>query len=231
MDKVLIVVNADAQATGQMSQLSPVTERMVNALKNAIPQSVAVEVIGSASLWSKADALKTGKNSVIWCPLTIQLPHWIDFPAKTVYQACRNIEERRAWVAQTLHYQTSPGDTSFGDLWLPIVVTDKGMFYGEVIGEGMIPNAYEQPIDLEDRVRRSLYSLAVRLLENLSAPPSVYLLQFRLAAGEIVFDRLWPFPAAPAITSLQSRQTDLYACYWKCLRQKPLLDLPMTTRT
>jgi len=129
MDKVIILVNAEAQASGQMSRLSPVTEKMVIALKNAVPKSLAVEVTGTASLWSKMESGKTGQNNLIWCPLTIQLPNWVNFPGKKVYQACRDIEERRTWVAQTLHYKTSQGDSSFGDLWLPITVTSKGIIY------------------------------------------------------------------------------------------------------
>jgi len=203
MDKVIILVNAEAQASGQMSRLSPVTEKMVIALKNAVPKSLAVEVTGTASLWSKMESGKTGQNNLIWCPLTIQLPNWVNFPGKKVYQACRDIEERRTWVAQTLHYKTSQGDSSFGDLWLPITVTSKGLEYGEVIGEGR---------------------LAAQLLDNLQAPASVYLLQFRLAHREVVFDRLWPFPAAPAIASLRGQQTDLYAAYWNCLRRQAMLD-------
>jgi hypothetical protein len=74
MDKVIILVNAEAQASGQMSRLSPVTEKMVIALKNAVPKSLAVEVTGTASLWSKMESGKTGQNNLIWCPLTIQLP-------------------------------------------------------------------------------------------------------------------------------------------------------------
>jgi hypothetical protein len=215
MDKVIILVNAEAQASGQMSRLSPVTEKMVIALKNAVPKSLAVEVTGTASLWSKMESGKTSQNNLIWCPLTIQLPNWVN---------CRDIEERRAWVAHTLHYKTSQGDSSFGDLWLPITVTSKGLEYGEVIGEGMIPNAYSQPISLERESLKSLYRLAAQLLDNLQAPASVYLLQFRLAHREVVFDRLWPFPAAPAIASLRGQQTDLYAAYWNCLRRQATLD-------
>jgi hypothetical protein len=224
MDKVIILVNAEAQASGQMSRLSPVTEKMVSALKNAIPKSFAVEVTGTASLWSRMESAKTSQHNLIWCPLTIQLPNWVNFPAKNIYQACRDIEERRAWVSHSLHYKTSQGDSSFGDLWLPIMVTSKGLEYGEVIGEGMIPNSYSQPISLERESLKSLHRLASQLLDNLQAPASVYLLQFRLAHREVVFDRLWPFPAAPAIASLRNQQTDLYAAYWNCLRQQAMLD-------
>lgn len=82
MDKVIILVNAEAQASGQMSRLSPVTEKMVIALKNAVPKSLAVEVTGTASLWSKMESGKTSQNNLIWCPLTIQLPNWVNFPGK-----------------------------------------------------------------------------------------------------------------------------------------------------
>jgi hypothetical protein len=224
MDKVIIIVNAEAQASGQMSRLSPVTEKMVSAFKNAIPKSFAVEVTGTASLWSRMELGKTSQHNLIWCPLTIQLPNWVNFPAKNVYQACRDIEARRAWVADTLHYKTSQGESSFGDLWLPIMVTSKGLEYGEVIGEDMIPNSYSQPVNLERESLKALYRLASQLLDNLQAPNSVYLLQFRLAHREVVFDRLWPFPAAPAIASLRGQQTDLYAAYWNCLRQQARLD-------
>jgi hypothetical protein len=112
MEKALIIVNADAWTTGQISKLSPVTERMVNALKNAIPSSHSVEVIGTASLWSGAETPKAARKNTIYCPLTIQLPYWLDFPAKSVFHACRNIEERRTWVADFLQYKICRGELS-----------------------------------------------------------------------------------------------------------------------
>ena len=62
-----------------------------------------------------------------------------------------------------------------------------------------------------------MYKLATDLLVSLSAVPSVYLLQFSLYSNEIVFDRLWPFPAAPALASLSGSNIDLYSCHWLCL--------------
>jgi hypothetical protein len=223
MEKVLIIVNADAGATGRMAKLSPVTERMVNALKQAIPSSRAIEVIGTASLWSGTEANGALARGAVYCPLTIQLPHWLDFPGRNVFQACRDIEARRAWVASTLHYKTCSGESSFGDLWLPIAVTENGTRYGDPIGEGAMPNSYERPRPLGEKSFRALSSLSERLLEHLSAPPSVYLLQFRLVDREVVFDRLWPFPAAPALASLNGREPDLYAHYWQCLSDRPSL--------
>lgn len=225
MEKVLIIVNADTRATGRMSRLSPLTEKMVNAVKNAIGNSLAVEVIGTASLWSAMETFQANPRDDLYCPLTIQLPSWLDFPGKNVYIACRDVEERRAWVANSLHYKTCSGSASFGDLWLPIAVTKQGVQYGEIIGEGMIPNSYGQPIDLGEKKTRSLYDLATGLLDDLNAPPSVYLLQFRAIDREIVFDRLWPFPAAPALASLRGPEPDLYALYWQCLSGRSISDL------
>lgn len=224
MEKVVIIINSEAHAIGKPSRLSPVAERMVTALKQAIPETITVEIISAASLWSKSESQKISKN-LIYFPLTIQLPNWFDFPGRTIYQSCRDLEARRAWVEQKLAYQTSIGDSWLGDLWLPIVLTHKGPLYGEVIGEGAIPNSYQQPIDLTDDLRQPLYYLAHQLLENLSAPPSVYLLQFSLLGKDIVFDRLWPFPAAPAIASIKVQNPNLYACYWHCLTNQPILDL------
>lgn len=224
MEKVVIIINSEAHAIGKPSRLSPVAERMVSALKQAIPETITVEVMSAASLWSKSESQKINKN-LIYLPLTIQLPHWLDFSGRTIYQSCRDIEARRAWVEQKLAYQTSIGDSWLGNLWLPIVLTHKGPLYGEVIGEGAIPNAYQQPIDLTDELRQPLYYLAHQLLENLSAPPSVYLLQFSLLSKDVVFDRLWPFPAAPAIASIKVQNPNLYACYWNCLTNQPILDL------
>jgi hypothetical protein len=70
--------------------------------------------------------------------------------------------------------------------------------------------------------------LAKQLLSSISATPSVYLLQFRLLEEEIIFDRLWPFPAAPALTSLNVQQPNLYTCYWKCLTNQTITDLAIS---
>ena len=114
-----------------------------------------------------------------------------------------------------------------GDLWLPVIVTAKGPLYGEVIAEGPLPNAYEQPVDLTDELRHHLYGLAYKFLEYFKSVCGVYLLQFSWK-GEIVFDRVWPFPAAPAIASLGVQQPDLFTCHWHCITGKPILDLSIS---
>ena len=229
MSKVLIIVNAEVKDAGKIIATSPVTEKMVAALKRAIaansPETIEVEVVAAASLWSDSAKLTADECNLICCPLTIQLPDSVKFPAKAIYQACQDIKGRRRWVERNLAYKTSIGDSWLGDLWLPVVLTAKGPLYGEVIGEGAIPNSYEQPVELADEQRQRLYHLASQLLQSLSAPPAVYLLQFSLRRKEIVFDRLWPFPAAPAIASLGVQKPDLFTCHWYCLTNQPIRDL------
>lgn len=141
---------------------------------------------------------------------------------ETVHQACDDISGLREWAAENL--QVAIGDF---DLWLPVVLTVKGSLYGEVIGrDASSPQGYLQPIDLSDRQRQPLYRLGFDLLLHLQAPPAVYLIQFGLLASEAIgFDRILPFPAAPAVASLGVQEPDLFVCHWYCLTGKPIRDL------
>ena len=224
MSKVLIVVNAEIQEGGKIIPSSPVTEKMVVALKKAIDLNYfQVEIIAAASLWSNSG--KFEQENLIYCPLTIQLPPNFKFPAQDIYHACKDIKGVRNWVETNLGYKTSIGENWLGDLWLPVIWTNKGPVYAEVIGEGAIPNSYQQPVNLGDDQRQNLYHLAYDLLEHLSVVPSVYLLQFRFHGKEIIFDRVWPFPAAPAIATIGRQQPDLFVCHWHCLISEPILDV------
>ncbi len=228
MHKVIVIVNAEVNTQGAISLGSPATKTMVTALQRAISEDfepTEVEVISAASLWSNTFTLSESNPNLIYCPLTIEMPPQWSFTGQKVFQACKDIQGRRQWVEQTLGYKTSIRDSWLGDLWLPVIVTGKETLFSPVIGEGAIPNSYEQPVELSRKVEKSLHRLAQKLLSSLKAPPSVYLVQFRLLANEIVFDRLWPFPAAPAIASLRYQQPDLFTCYWYCLTQQPILEV------
>ncbi|WP_107667429.1 hypothetical protein [Cyanothece sp. BG0011] len=228
MRKALIIVNAEVKAEGTTYLASPATEKMVTALETAIyadSPSTQVEVIPAASLWSRKSQVSQADADILYCPLTIEMPSWLSFPEQKIYQDCKDIKGRRQWVEKTLGYKTSIGDSWLGDLWLPIAVTPTEFIYGEIIGEGAFPNSYEQPIALNKSLYRPLYELAEGLLESLDAPSSLYLLQFRLKGQQIVFDRLWPFPAAPAIASLTYPHPNLFTCYWHCLTHQPLPSL------
>ena len=230
MEKVVIIINAEVSEQGKLLSASPVTQKMVEALQSSIAKysapSTAVEIVSAATLWSKhsRNIRKSRDSDTIYCPLTIQLPEYFDFPQKKIYSACKDVNARRRWVEKNLGFKTSVGDSWIGHLWLPIVLTDKPV-YAEVIGEGSMPNSYEQPIDIPSRQRKSLHSLAEQLLDSLDAPPATYLLQFSLYKGEIVFDRLWPFPAAPALITLKTQQPDLFTCHWHCLTEQSVPDI------
>jgi hypothetical protein len=231
MPKVLLIVNAKINEYGEIIPASPATARMIASLEKAIvlhsPQTMEMEVIANAVLWSNKGKLPAEYRNaeLIYCPLTIDLPERFKFPARHIFQACQDVEKQRIWVKEHLGLWTSSPKNRFGDMWLPIIMTNKGPLYGEVIGEGAIPNSYQQPIDLSDAKRQALYQIAFQLLDHLQATPSVYLLQFAFLKDQIVFDRLWPFPAAPAIASLGVQQPDLFVCHWHCLINQPIIDI------
>lgn len=232
MKKVVIIVNAEVNEQGKLISASPVTQKMVEALNQSIAScsspSTVIEIASAGNLWSKYSKLELQSSSIIYCPLTIQLPEYFDFPAKKIYSACKDLVGRRRWVEQHLGFKTSVGDSWLGHLWLPIVLTEDGAIYAEIIGEGAMPNSYEQPVTIPRRQLKSLHSLAEQLLDSLNASPAVYLLQFSLYNGEIVFDRLWPFPAAPALITLKTQQPNLFSCHWACLTGKPIVDIKIS---
>lgn len=223
---VLIVVESDP---------NEVTTQMVSALKAAMLAKhqvesalIHVDVISSADL--AADVLSVDDRAVddrLLCPLTLHLPPTLSFPAQAIYSACRNVESLRQQLAA---WQYAIGTGAF---WLPIVLTAKGPLYAEVIG--LAPDAaptvervkprYRQPVHLNDAQRQPLYALGQRLLRSLAAPPAVYLMQFGWQGDTLCFDRLLPFPAAPAIASLNVQTPDLFACHWACFSGQPLVDL------
>lgn len=229
MPDVLIVVE---------SVPSEATAQMVSALKAAIlaeqqsqtgrkPAWVSVDVASPADL--RADHWKA---SQALCPLTLHLPPTLSFPAQAIYSACRDVEGLRQQLASWQYA------TGAGGFWLPIVLTAKGPLYAEVIGvetdtasardrldPGLLEQRYTQPIHLSDAQRQPLYALGQRLLRSLQAPPAVYLMQFGWRGETLYFDRLFPFPAAPAIASLNVQMPNLFACHWFCLSGQPVVDL------
>jgi hypothetical protein len=194
-----------------------------DALARAIASShpaTEVNICAVSELHSGAIAL----SGAIVCPLTLDLPEDLAFPGREVFGFCRDVGAARDRVSEK--FGVPSGD---GNFWLPVVWTLKGPLYGEVIG-GEIPQqsgelSYCQPVHLSDVWRQQLYELAYRLLDFLNAPPATYLMQFGFVGEGICFDRLWPFPAAPAIASAGVQVPDLFACHWYCLTGVPIYDL------
>jgi hypothetical protein len=227
MPEVLIVVE---------SRQADITELVVSALKQAIwVQSASQIEIQTLVLTDGIEEQNLGnvrlRESLVY-PLTLNLPNWLEFPGQTVYRACRDVSGLRQRLEQWQYL------TGMGNFWLPIVLTAKGPLYAEVVGAedigvGMsllqttdtLSRRYLQPIHFPDVWRQSLYELGYRLLRSLAAPPAVYLLQFGFQNQTLCFDRLFPFPAAPAIASLGVQVPDLFTCHWLCMLGKPIHDL------
>ncbi len=129
----------------------------------------------------------------------------------------------QAWWQQTLQekgFLTGPGS-----YWLPVVVTAKGVLYGELIGRDSEGN-YQQPIHLSDKMRQPLYYLARHVLNQLGSPwPGCYCLQVGWIDDQVCFERLWPFPIQPALASLGIQSPDLFYAHYRCLAGLPLRDL------
>ena len=228
MSKIVIITNSKVKKGRPLSGF-PVTEKMVAALKQGIAayscEALEVKTLEAEKLPLDTNPSNLDDPNLIYCPLTIQLPEKFEFPARSIYQACKDIKGMRHWVETNWGTKTSKDPNCLDDLWLPVVLTLKGSLYGEAICKGEIPLSYQQPVDLPDNLRQTLYHLAHELLTSLSAPPAVYLLQFSLQGDEIIFDRLLPFPAAPAIASIGVQEPNLFACHWCCLSSQPILDL------
>lgn len=225
MSKVIIIVNAQVDK-GKISPTAPVAERMAIALSKSIMESDPfheIKIVGGADLWSKSLPISDSDQDIVYCPLTIKLPDWFNFPAQKIYYACRDLEKRRKWVQQHFGYSTSKDNLYLGDLWLPIILTSEKLIYGDIISEGVLPNYYQQPYDLPSEIYPYLYTLAKELLISIQGIPSVYLLQFRMLDHNIIFDRLWPFPATPAIASINAQKPDLFAYHWRCLSNQSIL--------
>lgn len=241
MPKVFIVVESD----GREITHSPTVRRMLSAIEKAISedatQATSVEVVAADYLTSKeeivgfqpSDEQKASQlPEMLFCPLTLSLPEHLGLPLQAIIKACGDVPGLRQQLAQQL--KVAIGDGCF---WLPVVLTAKGPLYGEVITLAeefygkKLPDVlvcdltYYQPFHLSDTLRQPLYQMAYNLLQSLSAPPSTYLVQFGLQKSEIYFDRLWPFPIAPALASVGVQQPDLFTCHWYCLTTKPILDL------
>ncbi|MBD2040308.1 hypothetical protein [Microcoleus sp. FACHB-672] len=237
MPEVLIVIDAETEPAEFLLPAVFALDSMISAFQQAIastsasPHSSAptVRVITTDSL----DTISA--SDVLLCPFTLNLPATLSFPAQQIYRVCRDIVTLRQRV-EGMGYATGAGN-----FWLPVVLTSKGPLYAEVIGlteelpapkpSTVSPSSsfpYCQPVHLSDAWRQQLYKLAGNLLRSLDAPPATYLMQFGFQEGAICFDRLWPFPAAPALASLSVQEPNLFTCHWYCLAGQPILDVTIS---
>lgn len=197
------------------------------ALVAAIAQSNSLAQVSIVSI-SELNSGAIDLSGAMVCPLTLDVPENLVFPGQDVFRFCRHVLAARVLVQEQLQVPT--GD---GNFWLPVVWTAKGPLYAEAIGSEANKESgelsYFQPVHLSDVWRQQLYKLAYCLLDFLKAPPATYLMQFGNPGERICFDRLWPFPAAPAIASINLQVPDLFTCHWCCLTGTPIYDLQISS--
>ncbi|AFY93486.1 hypothetical protein [Chamaesiphon minutus] len=181
---------------------TPDSQRLGVAMLGAIGELVdSVQFVAVAELPAVADP------KTIYCPLTLDVPPTFEFWGRAIGRSCQEIERLRDLVATTTDVKVGDG----GNLWLPVIWTAQDPIYGEVIGG----------IE-EDRDRQPIQRFGERLLTELSAPPATYLVQFDRDRAGMIFDRLFPFPAVPAIGSI-GQQLDLFACHWRCITHQSIV--------
>lgn len=233
MAQVLIVVDAGVDEQLQGTPAISESARVAIAMQQAIAQTtpdVAIHLTTVEASWTQA---ASEQEDWIVCPLTLALPNSFSFSRRELYAICRDVETLRHRVYQQLAYPVGSGL-----FWLPIVLTAKGPLYAEAIAPVEPSSAvlsstapYIQPLHLSDRWRQAVYQMGYQVLRSLSAPPATYLVQFGFQDDRVYFDRLFPFPVAPAIASLGIQSPDLFICHWYCLIGKPILDLAIAHST
>jgi hypothetical protein len=191
------------------------SQRLGVAMLRSIGEIVdAVQFVTVAELPSVADP------RAIYCPMTLNVPSTFQFWGQSIGQTCQDIDRVREVAATTTGVKVGDG----GNLWLPVIWTAKDPIYGEVIVKSDGDN-YRQPIHLGDIDRQSINRFGYQLLTQLIAPPATYLVQFSKADTGIIFDRLFPFPAIPALASIGIQQLDLFDCHWRCITGQSIVNV------
>ncbi len=178
------------------------------------------KIVSSVQFTTIAELPAVADPQATYCPLTLDLPPTFQFWGQSIGRSCQEIDQLRHLAATTTGVKVGDG----GNLWLPIIWTVRGPIYGEAIGL-IEPDNYQQPIHLDDIDRQPLYQFGYQLLTQLVAPSATYLIQFSKTDLEIVFDRIFPFPATPALASLGVQHPDLFECHWRCITQQSIVDV------
>ncbi|QLL29279.1 hypothetical protein D3A95_08430 [Thermosynechococcus sichuanensis E542] len=150
--------------------------------------------------------------------LDYSLTHWAPL-APDLWQQCQSLT---ALVSQW-GIRTGTG----GLYQLPLAQTAKGTLFGEIMG--CLEGTWQLPIHASDRQRQTLYALGRRLLDHVQAPVGCYFLQFGWQ-GEVIFERLWPFPTVAALASIGVQTPDWLTAHYQCLRGIPLRDVRIPAR-
>jgi hypothetical protein len=178
------------------------------------------EIVDSVEFVTVSELPSVANPKAIYCPMTLAVPPAFEFWGRLIGQTCQDIDRLRDLATATTGVKG--GDQ--GNLWLPIIWTARGPIYGEAIGV-IAGDNYHQPIHLDDLDRQPLYQFGYQLLTQLTAPPATYLVQFSKAETGIIFDRLFPFPAIPALASIGVQQPDLFDCHWRCITHQSIVHV------
>jgi hypothetical protein len=197
---------------------TPASQRLGVAMLRSIG-----EIVESVQFTTVAELPAVASTKAIYCPMTLDLPPTFEFWGQSIGRCCQEIDRLRNLAATTTGIKVGDG----GNLWLPIIWTAQDSIYGEIIGKN--GDDYQQPIDLEDiDLLQPLHQFSCQLLTQLTAPPATYLLQFSQAERGIIFDRLFPFPALPALASIGVQQPDLFDCHWRCITGQSIVNVPQS---
>lgn len=169
------------------------------------------EIVESVQFVTLAELPAVANPKAIYCPMTLAIPPTFEFWGQSIGRSCQDIDRLRNLAATTTGVKVGEG----GNLWLPIIWTAQDPIYRDVIGKS--EGNYQQPVDLSDRDRQAIYEFGCQLLAQLTAPPATYLVQFSQSERGIIFDRLFPFPAIPALATIGGQQPDLFDCHWRCI--------------
>ncbi|WP_309732799.1 hypothetical protein [Chamaesiphon sp. OTE_75_metabat_556] len=175
------------------------------------------ELVDSVEFVTVANLPTVASPRAIYCPMTLTVPPAFQFWGQSIGQTCQQIDLLRDLVATTIGFKVGDG----GNLWLPIIWTSGDPICDEAIGKSEGDN-YRQPIHLDEIALRSISQFGCQLLTQLNAPPATYLVQFSQTDAGIMFDRLFPFPAIPALASVGVRQPDLFDCHWRCITNQSI---------
>ncbi|WP_310485013.1 hypothetical protein [Chamaesiphon sp. VAR_48_metabat_403] len=176
------------------------------------------EIVESVQFVTVAELPAVASPRAIYCPMTLAVPPTFEFWGQSIGRSCQDIDRLRDLAATTTGVKVGEG----GNLWLPIIWTAQDPIYRDVIGES--EGNHQQPVDLSDFDLEAIYEFGCQLLTQLTAPPATYLVQFSQGETGIIFDRLFPFPAIPALASIGVQQPDLFDCHWRCITGQSIVN-------
>lgn len=177
-------------------------------------------IVTSVQFTTVAELPLIATPDTVYCPLTLDLPPTFEFWGQSIGQTCQDIDNLRHLAATNTGVKVGED----GNMWLPVIWTAEDPIYGAVIGT-TTPSQDPTLMHIDDVDRQPLHQFGYQLLTHLAAPPATYLIQFSQSGSEVVFDRLFPFPAAPALVSVNVQQPDLFACHWRCISKRSIVDV------